>query len=76
MRAILRRLGFRAHVLVVNDALIALVAGAGEEPGVVVIAGTGSIAYGVNADGSRRAPAAGDTCSATKGRASGSAARP
>ncbi|HXG89112.1 MAG TPA: BadF/BadG/BcrA/BcrD ATPase family protein [Vicinamibacterales bacterium] len=51
VRAIMRRLGFRAHALVVNDALVALVAGAGDDPGVVLIAGTGSIAYGVNADG-------------------------
>jgi N-acetylglucosamine kinase-like BadF-type ATPase len=48
VRAIMRRLGFRTHTLVVNDALIALVAGVGDEPGVVLIAGTGSIAYGVN----------------------------
>jgi N-acetylglucosamine kinase-like BadF-type ATPase len=51
VRAILRRLGHRAHVVVVNDALIALVAGAGDAPGVVIIAGTGSIVYGRNADG-------------------------
>jgi len=51
VRAIMRRLGFRTHTLVVNDALVALVAGAGNDPGVVLIAGTGSIAYGVNPDG-------------------------
>jgi N-acetylglucosamine kinase-like BadF-type ATPase len=51
VRGIMRRLGFRSRTLVVNDALIALVAGAGDEPGVVIIAGTGSIAYGVNQDG-------------------------
>ena len=51
VRSIMRRLGFRTRTLVVNDALIALVAGVGFEPGVVVIAGTGSIAYGVNQDG-------------------------
>jgi N-acetylglucosamine kinase-like BadF-type ATPase len=50
VRGLMRRLGFRSHLLVVNDALIALVAGVGDEPGVVIIAGTGSIAYGVNAD--------------------------
>jgi N-acetylglucosamine kinase-like BadF-type ATPase len=49
--AIFRRLGFRGQVLAVNDALVALVAGADEDPGVVVVAGTGSIAYGVGADG-------------------------
>ena len=36
---------------IVNDALIALVAGAGASPGVVVISGTGSIAYGVSHHG-------------------------
>src|SRR5262245_10220593 len=51
VRAILRRLGFKSHALVVNDALVALVAGNGDDPGVVLIAGTGSIAYGVNASG-------------------------
>jgi N-acetylglucosamine kinase-like BadF-type ATPase len=48
IREIMRRLGFKSHTLVVNDALIALTAGVGEAPGVVLIAGTGSIAYGVN----------------------------
>lgn len=51
VRGIMRRLGFKTHTLVVNDALVALVAGTGDEPGVVLIAGTGSIAYGVNHDG-------------------------
>ena len=49
IRGIMRRLGFRDHTLIVNDALIALVAGAGGlQPGVVLISGTGSIAYGVS----------------------------
>ena len=48
MRGIMRRIGYKARVLVVNDALVALEAGAPDEPGVVVIAGTGSIAYGRN----------------------------
>jgi N-acetylglucosamine kinase-like BadF-type ATPase len=48
IRDIMRRLGFRSNLLIVNDALIALVAGAGASPGVVVISGTGSIAYGVS----------------------------
>jgi N-acetylglucosamine kinase-like BadF-type ATPase len=51
VRSMLRRLGFRSHALTVNDALAALIAGVGDDPGVVLIAGTGSIAYGVNADG-------------------------
>jgi glucosamine kinase len=48
VRAIMRRIGYQAKVLVVNDALVALEAGAPDQPGVVVIAGTGSIAYGRN----------------------------
>jgi glucosamine kinase len=51
VRAIMRRLGHRSRVVVVNDALIALVAGARDAPGVVIIAGTGSIVYGRNASG-------------------------
>jgi N-acetylglucosamine kinase len=49
VRGIMRRIGFKTRTLVVNDALIALVAGAGDEPGVVIVAGTGSIAYGRDA---------------------------
>lgn len=58
IRGIMRRLGFRDHTLIVNDALIALVAGVPLGPGrdtvsqgVVLISGTGSIAYGVNSRG-------------------------
>ena len=58
IRGILRRLGFRAHTLIVNDALIALVAGvplregsSEVSQGLVLISGTGSIAYGVNQHG-------------------------
>ena len=57
VRAIMRRIGLKARTLVVNDALIALVAGAGEQPGVVIVAGTGSIAYG--RDAANRAARAG-----------------
>jgi N-acetylglucosamine kinase-like BadF-type ATPase len=49
VRDIMRRIGYRSRVLVVNDALIALVAGVGPAPGVVVVAGTGAITYGRNA---------------------------
>src|SRR5215217_1510559 len=49
VRAIMRRIGHKARVLVVNDALIALVAGARDAAGIVIIAGTGSIVYGRNA---------------------------
>jgi N-acetylglucosamine kinase-like BadF-type ATPase len=50
-RGILRRLGCRGQIVAVNDAHVALVAGADETLGVVVIAGTGSIAYGIGAAG-------------------------
>ncbi|MBI3494270.1 MAG: ATPase, partial [Acidobacteria bacterium] len=51
VRAIMRRIRSQARVLVVNDALIALVAGAGDAAGIVIIAGTGAIAYGRNTAG-------------------------
>jgi N-acetylglucosamine kinase-like BadF-type ATPase len=51
VRALLRRLGFRGNAIVVNDALVAIAAGAHDRAGVVVIAGTGSIAYGVDRHG-------------------------
>jgi N-acetylglucosamine kinase-like BadF-type ATPase len=48
VRGVMKRIGYQAKVLVVNDALVALEAGAPEQAGVVVIAGTGSISYGRN----------------------------
>jgi N-acetylglucosamine kinase-like BadF-type ATPase len=51
VHAIMRRIGQRSRVVVVNDALIALVAGAKDAPGIVIISGTGSIAYGRNQSG-------------------------
>src|SRR4051812_33810646 len=51
VRGIMRRIGFQARVLVVNDALVALEAGAPGQAGVVIISGTGSIAYGRNSKG-------------------------
>jgi len=51
VRDVMRRIAPQSRVLVVNDALIALVAGARDAPGIVIIAGTGSIAYGRNAAG-------------------------
>lgn len=52
IRGIMRRIGHKAPVLVVNDALAALVAGAGDDgPGIVLIAGTGSICYGRDENG-------------------------
>jgi N-acetylglucosamine kinase-like BadF-type ATPase len=49
VRSIMRRISPGSRVLVVNDALIALEAGAPGVPGIVIIAGTGSIVYGRNA---------------------------
>jgi N-acetylglucosamine kinase-like BadF-type ATPase len=51
MRGIMRRIGYKARALIVNDALVALTAGADDQAGIVVICGTGSICYGRNADG-------------------------
>lgn len=51
VRGIMRRIGLKARTVVVNDALIALAAGAGEDSGVVIVAGTGSIAFGRDAAG-------------------------
>ena len=51
VRNILLRIVPRSRVVVVNDALVALEAGVPGGPGVVLIAGTGSIAYGRNLDG-------------------------
>lgn len=51
VRSIMMRIGYKARILVVNDALIALQAGVDDAPGIVIVSGTGSIAYGRNSDG-------------------------
>lgn len=51
VQSIMRRIGYKAKILVLNDALIALQAGIGEGPGIVIVSGTGSIAYGRNTHG-------------------------
>src|SRR5499427_9513678 len=51
VRGIMDRIGYKATILIVNDALIALQAGIGDDPGIVIVSGTGSIAYGRNARG-------------------------
>jgi N-acetylglucosamine kinase-like BadF-type ATPase len=51
MQRILRRMDRAKENFVTNDALIALVAGAKERYGVVLIVGTGATAYGVNREG-------------------------
>ena len=43
-----------ADAIITNDAVAALVGGAGRRLGVVVVAGTGSIAFGLNAQGQQR----------------------
>jgi glucosamine kinase len=48
---IMHRIGLNSRIVIVNDALIALETGAPGQPGVVIISGTGSIAYGRNANG-------------------------
>ena len=52
MTPLLASLGFPQRTLLTNDAQIALVAGTGEPHGALLIAGTGSICYGVGLDGS------------------------
>lgn len=51
IRSLVEEIVVSPHVAIVNDALVALEAGAPGEPGIVVIAGTGSIAYGRNREG-------------------------
>jgi N-acetylglucosamine kinase-like BadF-type ATPase len=51
VRDVLRRLGIRRSVRIVNDAEIALVAGAPDGHGIVLVSGTGSIAFGVDPSG-------------------------
>ncbi|HKY19789.1 MAG TPA: BadF/BadG/BcrA/BcrD ATPase family protein [Vicinamibacterales bacterium] len=51
VRGIMTRIGYKARILIVNDALIALQAGIGDAPGIVIVSGTGSIAYGRNEHG-------------------------
>ena len=51
VKGIMERIGLNSRTVIVNDALIALETGAPGQPGVVIISGTGSIAYGRNAAG-------------------------
>ena len=51
VHGIMKRIGFKARLLIVNDALVALEAGAPGQAGVVIISGTGSISYGRNTAG-------------------------
>jgi N-acetylglucosamine kinase-like BadF-type ATPase len=49
--ALVRELVAAEHYRITNDAVIALLGATAGEPGVIAIAGTGSIAYGRNAEG-------------------------
>ncbi|MBM4087273.1 MAG: ATPase [Planctomycetes bacterium] len=51
MRPAIERLGLSRKVLLDHDAAIALAGATGCKPGVIVLAGTGSVAFGMNADG-------------------------
>ncbi len=53
MAQVLRQILPADHLVVENDALVALIGATGRRPGVIVIAGTGSIALGVNRKGER-----------------------
>lgn len=55
VRGVLHRLGFRRHVRVVSDAMIALAAGAPDALGIVLVAGTGSVAFGRDGEKTARA---------------------
>src|SRR4051812_45866699 len=51
VRALMGRIAPSSRVLIVNDALIALTAGAKDAPAIVIVSGTGSIVYGRNERG-------------------------
>ncbi|MBC8647463.1 MAG: ATPase [Thermoanaerobaculia bacterium] len=51
LRGILRRIGFKSHVVVTNDARVAFIAGSPDRVGVALVCGTGSIAWGQNRAG-------------------------
>ena len=51
IRGVMRRMRLPERLSIVPDPLVALVAGAPEGIGIVVVAGTGSIAYGVDPSG-------------------------
>jgi N-acetylglucosamine kinase-like BadF-type ATPase len=51
VREILARIGYSGALRVAHDALVALIAGAPGRVGIVIVSGTGSIAYGIDAGG-------------------------
>lgn len=64
------------RVVVENDGLAALLGATDGKPGVLLIAGTGSIVYGVNGQGRSARAGAGATGSGMRGVPTGSANRP
>lgn len=52
-RNILEDFGFKGKIIVTNDAETALVAGTGKYEGIVIISGTGSLAYGIGGQGEK-----------------------
>jgi N-acetylglucosamine kinase len=54
VQRMLSRFGHFARIVITNDAEAALVGGVGRRYGIVLIAGTGAIVYGVNAQGKAR----------------------
>lgn len=51
MESLLREIGIKCPVVVVNDAELILAAGTGGGPGIAVISGTGSVGYAKDMDG-------------------------
>ena len=64
--ALLAELIDAAHLVVTHDAAIALAGATAGEPGIITIAGTGSMAFEKTPAAKRRGRVAGDTFSATK----------
>src|SRR6266849_3774717 len=51
LAGVFKRIGFKIHVVITNDARIAFVAGSDKRVGLALVCGTGSIAWGRNARG-------------------------
>ena len=51
LAGVFKRIGFKSHVVITNDARIAFVAGSDRRVGLALVCGTGSIAWGRNARG-------------------------
>jgi len=51
LEKIFRDIGIKGKIKVINDAELVLMAATGEEPGIIIIAGTGSVGYAIDKDG-------------------------